>query len=84
MRPRNLMSFEHTYIDCKACGRRITLAIHSYEHVPVSQHRRAEKLQCQVCFKVCVYFGDDFKTATLTHLMRPSLTLSRRGVSFTG
>jgi hypothetical protein len=59
------VSFTHCYVNCKACGGRITLAIHSYNHVQVNQHR-AEKLQCQICLKVSIYSGVDFKTATLT------------------
>lgn len=62
----NRMSFKHCYIDCKACGRRITLEVQNHDHADAIQKRRAEKLRCPTCLIVSSYLGDEFKTATLT------------------
>jgi len=59
------MSFKHCYIDCKACGLRITLEVQNHDHADAIQKRHAEKLQCPTCLKMSTYSGDDFKKAAL-------------------
>ena len=59
------MNFKHWYIDCKVCGRRITLEIYSHTHADVVQRRSTEKLRCPTCLQESNYSGDDFLTAEL-------------------
>jgi len=58
------MNLKHWYIECKACGRRITLEIYNRESA--IRNRREEKLECPTCRKEHSYSGADFKTAGLT------------------
>jgi hypothetical protein len=55
--------YKHWFVDCKQCGRRITLEIYSGKATPVN--RRDAKLTCPGCLQEFTYSGDDFKTAEL-------------------
>jgi hypothetical protein len=60
-----LANYRYWFIDCKECGRRITLEIHNHNHAELIQGRSAEKLRCPTCLKECTYSGADFKTGEL-------------------
>jgi hypothetical protein len=59
-----LANLKYWYVDCKACGSRITLEI--FTGVTVPSNRSTEILKCPTCLNECPYLGDDFKTAALT------------------
>jgi len=54
---------KHWYIDCKECGRGITLETYTGNHAAID--RPDETLRCPTCHKESIYSGDDFKTAKL-------------------
>jgi hypothetical protein len=56
-------NYKHWFIDCKGCGRRITLEI--YTGAAIGGNRSAEKLRCPTCNQEATYSGDDFKTVEL-------------------
>jgi hypothetical protein len=58
-----LANYKRRYIDCKACGHRITLQIYTGD--AVVENGVVEKLLCPDCLKESTYSGDDFKTAEL-------------------
>jgi transcription elongation factor Elf1 len=57
------MTIKQRFLDCKSCGRRITLEMYTGNHHVVN--RRDEKLTCPRCLEESTYSGDDFKTAEL-------------------
>ena len=60
-----LANFNHWYVDCKACGSRITLEIFTGQSAP--SNRPDEVLKCPTCLNERQYLRDDFKTAALTN-----------------
>jgi len=63
---RHVAIYKHWYIDCKECGRRITLEI--YTGKTIIGKRRGEKLRCPACLQESTYSGDDFRTELLKPL----------------
>ena len=54
---------QQRYVDCKECGARITLQIHTGEAMPGDI--TGDILTCPTCLKGSTYSGEDFRTEKL-------------------